>query len=531
MIIGRVATIVTQSAYVKRGMVADVAIHRDDPGNPHAHIMLTMRPFNPDGTWGAKSKKECVLDKNGEKIKLKSGQYKSYKVAATDWDKPETLEAWREQWSKLANRYLEREGHTARIDHRSLEAQGITDRLPTVHEGPTVREMEQRGVRTEVGQINRQVKEHNAAVLELQKYREEKAALQEKKQLPPAQRAVLRQATSILGQPAQLESINQKIQELQSEASWLEQSAAQLQKQLVPFERAEVHFRNIRNWTSEIKGSSGLSHVFNRESRVKHELERRISEARIMLDKIGFKDEGQFQARKEKVGAYVEKELAGIKDIQSKMAADSAVLRKAEKVLKQVEIRNVADQYPDVPGIERLYYSEAQAIQAVNRAVGRPASASSIRATYRKREADFQGLQQKLDQIQQNEERLHGAAQWLDKHEAQQAQLRKLFQPRMVKEALKASLETSDRMIKEYGVTDRSDYNRQLADHKQAELTKPAIQTQMNSIRPGLDLLRAAVRAFDETTRRDQLEHRQREWAKMQKRVVQSRDQEHDYER
>lgn len=79
-----------QEQFVDRGMVADIGIHRDDPGNPHFHVMLTMRPFNEDGTWGNKSRKVYVLDEQGEKIKLKSGNYKTYKERTTNWDEKET---------------------------------------------------------------------------------------------------------------------------------------------------------------------------------------------------------------------------------------------------------------------------------------------------------------------------------------------------------------------------------------------------------------------------------------------------------
>lgn len=488
--------------FVDRGMIADLAIHRDDANNPHAHVMLTMREIGSEGF--------------GKKVR--------------DWNDRALIEKWREAWAQDVNRIFEKANRPERIDHRSLEAQGITDRLPTVHEGPVVREMEERGVRTEVGQINRDVKEHNAVVLELQEYREQKAALQEKKQLPPAQRAVLREAAGILGQPARLESIYQRIQELQSEALRLEQSTAQLQKQLVPFEKAEIHFRNIKNWSNDLKGSSVLSNAFNREARLKHAgLEKRISEARVMLEKLGFKDEGQFIARKEKVSAYVGTELAGMDVTRAKIEADNAVLREAEKVLKQVETQYVVDQYQAVPGIERISHPEAQAIQAVNRAAGRDLSADEIRTTYSKQVGELQDLEQKLDQIRKNASRLHGAGQWLQKHEAQQAQLQKLFQSRQVKEKVKADLEVSGRMMKEFGVSDRGDYNRQLADHQQAELGKSAIEARADAIRPGVDLLGKAVRALDEVRQREQIEQRQQQWAKQQARVVQrSKDQEYE---
>ena len=47
--------------FVNAGMCADIAIHDKQDGNPHAHVMLTMRPIEKDGTWGAKQKKEYIL--------------------------------------------------------------------------------------------------------------------------------------------------------------------------------------------------------------------------------------------------------------------------------------------------------------------------------------------------------------------------------------------------------------------------------------------------------------------------------------
>ena len=63
------------SQFVSRGMCVDYAIHDTDSGNPHCHIMLTMRPLDGRGTWAAKSKKEYDLDENGERIRLPSGRF------------------------------------------------------------------------------------------------------------------------------------------------------------------------------------------------------------------------------------------------------------------------------------------------------------------------------------------------------------------------------------------------------------------------------------------------------------------------
>ena len=73
--------------FVDNGMCADVCVHDKNDGNPHAHIMLTMRPFNEEKTWGAKQRKEYIFDNNGEKIyDKKKRQYKCNSVPTTDWN-------------------------------------------------------------------------------------------------------------------------------------------------------------------------------------------------------------------------------------------------------------------------------------------------------------------------------------------------------------------------------------------------------------------------------------------------------------
>jgi len=154
--------------FVAKGMVADLAMHHLAGENPHAHVMLTVRPFNEDKTWGAKSKKEYVFDKKGEKIRLKSGEFKSIKIDSTDWNKKETLENWRKEWSEQTNKALEKAGVQDRIDHRSLKDQGI-QREPQIHVGPHAAAMEKRGILTERGDQNRKIIDLNEARERLRK--------------------------------------------------------------------------------------------------------------------------------------------------------------------------------------------------------------------------------------------------------------------------------------------------------------------------------------------------------------------------
>lgn len=149
--------------FSNKGMVADVVIHDKKDGNPHSHIILTMRPFEENGEWGAKAKKEYILDKNGNKTYSKNGNAKSRKIETTNWNKKETLEHWREQWAIYVNKALEKANRKERIDHRSYEDRGI-DKLATRHEGPTVRAMEKKGIKTEIGDINRKIQEENKKI-------------------------------------------------------------------------------------------------------------------------------------------------------------------------------------------------------------------------------------------------------------------------------------------------------------------------------------------------------------------------------
>jgi hypothetical protein len=146
--------------FTAAGMCADICIHDKNDGNPHAHVMLTMRPIGEDGTWEAKSRKEYITDDNGERIKLKSGNFKTRKVSATDWNEPTKAEEWRAAWATAANAALERHGHAERIDHRSYERQGI-DQIPTIHLGVAATQMERRGIRTGRGDTNREIEISN----------------------------------------------------------------------------------------------------------------------------------------------------------------------------------------------------------------------------------------------------------------------------------------------------------------------------------------------------------------------------------
>ncbi|WP_314724206.1 MobQ family relaxase [Enterocloster bolteae] len=162
-----------QRCLVDKGMIADFAVHfpdKEDGGipNPHFHVMTTMRPINSDGTWGQKQRREYVLDDEENRVLDKAGKPVFNAVPTTDWGSPETLEEWREAWCRIVNEKFAENGLDVRIDHRSYVRQGL-DMIPTVHEGPTARQMEAKGIRTDKGELNRWIKATNRLMLDIKK--------------------------------------------------------------------------------------------------------------------------------------------------------------------------------------------------------------------------------------------------------------------------------------------------------------------------------------------------------------------------
>ena len=136
--------------FTNKGVIVDLNIHNTGNGNPHAHIMLTTRHVTPEGF--------------GEKN--------------LDLDSRTNLLIWRESWAEINNRKFEEKGIEERIDHRTLKAQGL-DREPTIHMGHEAWALEKKGVRTEKGEYNREIKRRNeerAAKTEPEKEFSEKEA-------------------------------------------------------------------------------------------------------------------------------------------------------------------------------------------------------------------------------------------------------------------------------------------------------------------------------------------------------------------
>lgn len=150
--------------FVDNGMCVDFSIHDKEDGNPHAHIMLTTRPIEQDNSWGVKQRKEYILDKNGQKQYDKKKQtYKCKTVKTTNWDSKEFLQRSRESWAEKVNQELERKNVPQRVDHRSYNEQGI-EQIPTQHIGVSANAMEKRGIESQRGNENREIKKANGQI-------------------------------------------------------------------------------------------------------------------------------------------------------------------------------------------------------------------------------------------------------------------------------------------------------------------------------------------------------------------------------
>lgn len=101
-----------------------------------------------------------VLDEKGEKKKLPSGNFKSRKENTVDWDNKKYAEVWRQEWGKITNRYLEKNGRSERLDMRSYKRQR-KEEIPTVHMGGAVLGLERKGIDTFIGNLNRKIKKFN----------------------------------------------------------------------------------------------------------------------------------------------------------------------------------------------------------------------------------------------------------------------------------------------------------------------------------------------------------------------------------
>lgn len=163
--------------FVSQGMCADWAVHdsmnSEGQRNLHIHVLLTMRPLTQDGKWGAKQRKVYAIYKNGNKIRNLNGKgYKCTSEFTTDWNDRKKGKQWRKDLADTINAVNEREGIGGRWEYRSFKELGV-DREPTIHLGTGAGGLERKGMRSDRGEINREIMERNSRLEQAEnEYRE-----------------------------------------------------------------------------------------------------------------------------------------------------------------------------------------------------------------------------------------------------------------------------------------------------------------------------------------------------------------------
>ena len=131
--------------------------------------MLALRAMDENGKWLPKSKNVYALDENGNRIRTPNGSWKRIKVDTVDWNERKYGEIWRQDWAAAQNAALKAAGRMERVDMRSLERQGVEDRLPQKHLGPTASALERKGVSSERGDEDRKIISVNEMLASFQK--------------------------------------------------------------------------------------------------------------------------------------------------------------------------------------------------------------------------------------------------------------------------------------------------------------------------------------------------------------------------
>jgi len=514
--------------FVVKGMVADIAIHNKDDENPHAHVMLTIRPFNEDGTWGAKGKKEYILDKNGEKIK-QNKDFRSKKIESTDWNRKETMENWRENWATNANKALEKAGCEEKIDHRSYKDQSI-DQIPTIHLGKTSSEMKKKNIYNERVETNKKIEELNREkVIVLQEYRELKDKLEKEKinefqrysNLKPLEKAAVQKVEKMLNEPQTYENSNKALDELNTSRQY---NALELSK--IDFEVGTVGRRinNINHNLDKLKMAENEfkelpKNIFgqykdkNRTGALKFNIEKfnndltsdgYVSNADIKLNKKRLED---LLNRSEELKSKIHDIDLASKSIKTGVEA----LRNKELIEFRKEYKS---QFPQA---KHLKYNDMEAIKAVNELMGRPVSIDEIRATHRNRGERIDYINKELRDIEINGRRLLNANACIktidsnkdiyDKWDT------KIFGKAKFQEEHRTEKWHYDNAVdnlKTYGVKDKLDLRSQESTHEfNLKEVKPKFEIDKITLAPSINILNDVLRSLDSALRTERSVQRQ----------------------
>ena len=454
--------------FVSDGMCADAAIHDTDGHNPHAHILLTVRPLDEQGRWQYKTEKEYLCVKNGEERGFTAAEFKTaqnegwekqypYKVGkkkvymtpsaaeaqglvradkhpkstrygrqnpiSERWNSEEQLVVWRAAWADVTNRYLERYGHDERIDHRSNAARGL-DEIPTIHEGVTAQALERKGIISDRCEINRQIKADNALLRELKAEIKKLAAL--------VARTVPAIAEGLEKLRSQVLIFCYQLSHIRGGKSHIQESLAVWRPEL---ERYTGLVQQIKEKSKERKALVAekkelpIYHVKRhkaltvRIAELIEDLEELRSEKALLLQKFEYAEDAgaeafrkdiaimeaglkKLEAQEQKYSAELDKVLAEYADLKSQAAdIDPLELYKARQAIRPTQEKSVEQQLEDAIHEKPSLIMLLSAKQEASRLLGEDTEERQVRQLIVRRQKEQRTVSQNQSKKKEHWER------------------------------------------------------------------------------------------------------------------------------
>lgn len=353
--------------FVADGMCADAAIHDPYPPghNPHAHILLTVRPLDEKGKWQYKTEKEYLCVKDSEERGFTAAEFKQaqgdgwekqyqYKVGKKKvymtpsaaqaqgyervskypkstkfgrqnpiterWNSDEQLVLWRAAWADVTNRYLERTGHEERIDHRSHAERGLEEQ-PTIHEGVIARALEKKGIVSDRCELNRQIKADNALLREL-KAQMKKMAQAVKNSLPAIAEAMETLRANMIVFRYQLRHISRGKYKL---SQYLDAAKPTFAEYLALVQKIKTAAKERKTMLTEKKEISFWNASKHKElsakiAKLTEDIEELKSEKAVLLNQLDYADDSGIAAIKKDI-ADAEASLSKLEQQEKKYSA------------------------------------------------------------------------------------------------------------------------------------------------------------------------------------------------------------------
>ena len=353
--------------FVADGMCADAAIHDPHPPghNPHAHILLTVRPLDEKGKWQYKTEKEYLCVKNGKEqgftaaefkqaqadgwekqYQYKVGKKKVYMVPSSAqaqgyervskypkstkygrqnpiserWNSEEQLVFWRKAWADVTNLHLERAGQEERIDHRSHAERGLEEQ-PTIHEGVIARALEKKGIVSDRCELNRQIKADNALLREL-KAQMKKMAQAVKNSLPAIAEAMETLRANMIVFRYQLRHISRGKYKL---SQYLDAAKPTFAEYLALVQKIKTAAKERKTMLTEKKEISFWNASKHKElsakiAKLTEDIEELKSEKAVLLNQLDYADDSGIAAIKKDI-ADAEASLSKLEQQEKKYSA------------------------------------------------------------------------------------------------------------------------------------------------------------------------------------------------------------------